>query len=205
MSLPLIPFAKLPYKEWNDETEKKPRLEKVEHENEVFYIQKQADQNSLEKKLKERKRGKPKRFKRVIEDESEESDQSDSSSGDSSEYDLIQHIKDLLPGETGQNGEKPTKQANSLHLEELRAVKKPTNYFAVFHRVGKYIEDVKARERERRKHHLLRHFEEKVKEYDELQRQKIQEALEKKQKDKLLEEYHRQQRIARNSKKVSFV
>jgi hypothetical protein len=201
MSLPLIPFAKLPFKEWIDEnTEKKPRLKSVEHEDQVFRIK--GVETEQQKRIKERKRGRPRRFKKVVEESSESEEIESVSSGDSSEYDLLDHIRDLLPQEVGQNGvKKLTKQANSLHLGELRVVNKPVSYIGLLSSVGNYAEQLKAEERERRKHHLLRHYEEQVKKYDELQRKRIAETLEQKTNEQLLDQFHRQQRIERNSRK----
>jgi hypothetical protein len=220
MSLPLIPFAKIPHKQWKDkETEKKPRLVSVEHENEVFYIKKKDEQASQQparplkehRKLQAGKRFGGRRNGGMDEDDDEEenNDEDDSGSDESSEYDLLEHIKELLPeeiGAFGYNGDgllgRNGKKANAAHLDDLQLKKKKRDYFFLFNFVIRRIEEARARERERRKHHLLRHFEQKVKEYDSLQKQKVEEAFEKKKNQILLEDYHRQQRIDRNSKKV---
>jgi hypothetical protein len=221
MSLPLIPFAKIPHKQWKDkETEKKPRLVSVEHGNELFYIKKKDEQASQQPPRPVKERRKPQAGKRfggrrnggTEEDDDSEEDKDnhdDSGSDDSSEYDLLEHIKELLPeeiGAFGYNGDgllgRNGRNANAAHLDDLQLKKKKRDYFFLFNYVIRRIEEAKARERDRRKHHLLRHFEQKVKEYDSLQKQKVEEAFEKKKNESLLEDYHRQQRIERNSKKV---
>jgi hypothetical protein len=205
--LPLIPFNKIPHKVWKDEeTEKKGRLETVEHNGEVFHVKRQVALNSYEIKMKEKlRRPKSKGLNFGSDDEDdEEGDDSGHSSDESSEYDLLEHIKDLLPGDIV-NGEKPKKAANTLHLQDLKPVKKRWDYLYFAKLLGRKVEELKARERERRKHHLLRHFEEQVKKYDEQQKKNIYDAYERLQRERALEELHRIKRIERNSKKVSFL
>jgi hypothetical protein len=205
--LPSIPFNKIPHKVWKDEeTEKKARLETVQHNGEVFHVKRQVALNSYEMKMKEKlRRPNSKSLNYGSDDDDDEGgDDSGHSSDESSEYDLLEHIKDLLPGDIV-NGEKPKKIANTLHLQDLKPVKKRWDYLYFAKLLGKKVEELKARERERRKHHLLRHFEEQVKKYDEQQKKNIHDAYERLQRERALEELHRLKRIERNSKKVSLL
>ena len=59
-----------------------------------------------------------------------------------------------------------------------------------------------AAERERRKHHLIAEFEEKVRRYDEDQKEMLQKELEKMRNDVLLEAHRRLKRIEKNSVQV---
>lgn len=171
--LPIIPFAKLPRKEWNKKTEKKERL--TWKDGDIYRE----------------------------ESESEELDDSDGSSASSSEYDLIEHINSLMP--EIENG-KVTRKANESHLEDLRVKAKPKRYLrrALAAGVG-YIQGWRERERERRKHYIIKEFEERVRQYDELHRKEVQERLEAEEKELKLEAYRREQRILRNSRKVLFL
>eukprot|EP01039_Chlorochromonas_danica_P000468 gene468-506_t len=167
--LPVIPFAKLPRKEWNKKTEKKERL-----------IWKDGDIHREES-------------------ESGELDESDGSSASSSEYDLLEHISNLMP--EIENG-KVTRKANDSHLQDLRVKAKPKRYLsrALAAGVG-YIQGWRERERERRKHYIIKEFEERVRQYDELHRKEVQERLEAEERELKLEAYRREQRILRNSRK----
>ncbi len=167
MALPVIPFAKLPRKNWEENTEKKERIEIIDPPS----------------------------------PEESSSEEESVSSSSSSEYDLIQHLSDLLPGEL-ENGEKPKKQANIAHLEDLRVKRKPPDRLKYIKYFYGYIKQMRARERERRKHHILKEYEAKIKAYDEMLKKQVQDELEAKEKEVKLEAYRRLKRIERNSRKV---
>ncbi|RYH20641.1 hypothetical protein EON65_22860 [archaeon] len=132
--------------------------------------------------------------------EIEESSES-SSSGSSSEYDLLDHIATLMPGYNEEG--KLTKKAHDAHLEDMRPKKVRKDYFKYVRASWQYVSTMRARERERRKHYIIREYEEKVRKFDEMRRKVIQDELDAQEKEIKLEAYRREQRIARNSRKVS--
>lgn len=181
MALPLIPFASLPRREYKKGPvtiggEIKPRLDltKVFHE---------GDEDEY------------------YEEEEVALSDSDSSSS-SSEYDLLQHLADLLPGDL-ENGMKPTKEANNAHLADLKVVKRRPDRLKYVKYAYRYVMTMRARERERRKHYIIKEYERKIKEFDELQKKMRDDAMAEEEKAIRLEEEERQQRIIRNSRKVN--
>ncbi len=119
-------------------------------------------------------------------------------SDSSSEFDLQQHLADLLPGDLV-DGMKPTKQANTDHLGELRVTKKKKDRYRIFKMCYRAIKDWRAEERERRKHHIIREFEEKVRQYDEKLKLEIEEDIKAHKIAVALEAYRTEQRIKKNS------
>jgi hypothetical protein len=172
MSLPVIPFAHLPRKEWHRKLEKKPRDKSSWHPDVPPPSPKQSESES-------------------------ESEVSSSSS----EYDLLEHIQSLLPEVV--DG-KVTKKADETHLEDLRVKKKTKNVVAdTVVKTFTYVAGYRQRERDRRKHYLLKEYEEVIKKYDEELKKQQEDQQEKERRERLLEEYRREQRILRNSKKVN--
>jgi len=70
--------------------------------------------------------------------------------------------------------------------------------------VYRLIKRRRAAERERRKHHLIADFEEKVRRYDKEQKELLEKELEKMKNDVLLEAHRRLKRIEKNSVKVGY-
>lgn len=130
-----------------------------------------------------------------IEDSSESS-----SSGSSFEYDLLDHIATLMPGYNEEG--KLTKKAHDAHLEDMRPKKVRKDYFKFVRTSLQYVSTMRARERERRKHYIIREYEEKIRKFDEVRRKTIQDELDAQEKELKLEAYRREQRIIRNSRKV---
>lgn len=124
-------------------------------------------------------------------------------SDSSSEYDLLDHLATLLPGEVV-NG-RVTKTANTQHLEDLRVKKSATKKVGLVQSVVNYFEDMKARERERRKHHVLKEFEAKIQRYEEEKQRHLELQLEELEKQDMIEEVRRLKRIERNSRKVIYI
>jgi hypothetical protein len=90
-----------------------------------------------------------------------------------------------------------------LHLEDLRKIPKQSSFFRdLFLYVYRLIKRRRAAERERRKHHLIADFEEKVRRYDKEQKELLEKELEKMKNDVLLEAHRRLKRIEKNSVKV---
>ncbi len=168
MAFPIIPFAKLPRKTWNEKTEKKERIEIIDPPSPV----------------------------------EEEEEVASISSSSSSEYDLLEHLQELLPGDL-ENGEKPKKNASTAHLDDLKVSKQKKDRWRYVKQAIHFMKTWRANERERRKHYILREYEQKIAEYDAHCRQHIQDELAKHEKEVKLEAYRRLQRIERNSKKVS--
>lgn len=167
MAFPIIPFAKLPRKYWDDQAEKKGRIEVIDPPS----------------------------------SEEEEDEVVSIASSSSSEYDLIQHLQDLLPGDLV-DGQKPNKAANTAHLDDLKVQKKRVDRLKYVKQAYHFLKTFRERERERRKHYILAEFEQKVKAYDEMCRKKIQDELDAHEKATKLEAHRRLERIKRNSKKV---
>lgn len=178
-TLPLIPFAKLPRKEWKNVPvteggELKPRIDLK-----TLLLR---DDNSDD-------------------EENYEEDEIDDDSNASSEgYDLLQHLADLLPGEVT-NGRKPVKEANLDHLADLKNLPPPSQRFKTIKAAYKWVMTMRARERTRRKHHVLLEYEKLVREFDGLQQQIRSIALQEYEKEIKQEEYRRIKQIDRNSRK----
>lgn len=182
----IVPFAKVPKKKWETGEEKKPRLDidlrsESDLDDELSESQFISDSDSSDSDVGSR------RFQDEDEDEG---------------FDLEEHIKSLLPGAVV-DGLKPTQKANMDHLEDLRPKKVRRNRF--IKRVRKaytFFATMRRRERERRKHYLLRDMENRVKEYDALKKRQIQERLIAHYKEVMLEAHRRRAQIKKNSKKV---
>jgi hypothetical protein len=187
---PTIPFASLPRKTYKKGPmtaggEMKPRLDlkKLFDENEVtddytnFLYESSSDDDVIVRK-----------------------GESDDDSG--SEYDLLEHLAELLPGELD-NGKKPPKEANTQHLQELRPIKKKIDHLRFIKDPINYILSWPTRERERRKHYIFKEYEQQLIKLDEiqakirLQEREVQEQLIRK------EAIERRKRIERNSRKVN--
>lgn len=90
-----------------------------------------------------------------------------------------------------------------MHLKDLREIPKESSFIRdLFMYVYRLIKRRRAAERLRRKHHLLVEFEEKVRRYDEEQKELLQQELEKMRNDVLLEAHRRLKRIEKNSVQV---
>lgn len=116
----------------------------------------------------------------------------------SSEFDILAHLADLLPGDLV-DGQKPTKKANDAHLADLRVTKKKKEKYRIFKQCYRAVVEWRAKERIRRKHHIIREFEEKVRLYDEKLRQEIEDDIEAHKIAVALEAYRTEQRIKKNS------
>lgn len=172
----VIPFHRPPKKRWEPGAEKKKRL--------VIDLSKDEDEDIEDET-----------FSADYDDDSESSEESEEG------FNMQKHIEDLLPGDLV-DGMKPTKAANATHLEDLRAVHKKVDRFSIFKSFYRFIKRVRARERERRKHYILKEWEAKIKQYDENQKQAILDKMEAHKKEVLLEKYRSAQRRIRNSRKV---
>ena len=174
-SVQIVPFHRPPKKSWIEGMEKKKRLR--------IDLTRDEDDDIEEEK-----------FQEYVSDDSSES-------SEDSGFDMMQHIADLLPGDLV-DGHKPSKQANMSHLEDLRVVAKKNDRVGIFRRFYRFIQRKRAEERERRKHYIIREWEEKIKEYDENQKQAILDRMEAHRKEVLLEKHRSEQRRIRNSRKV---
>lgn len=128
-------------------------------------------------------------------------DMSESSEESEASFDMQEYIAGLLPGELV-DGKKPTKGANTSHLEDLRVKKKKKDRWKYFKILFRFIIRKRREERLRRKHYILKEWEKKIKEYDENQKQLILEKMEQHRKEVLLERHRAYLRRVKNSKKV---
>lgn len=184
MSLPHIPFAQLPRREYKKGPvsiggEVKPRLDL----DKFFNGEEEVEEF----------------------DDADYESESDASSTDSG-YDLMKHVASLLPGEL-EDGKKPPKEADTTHLQDLKVVKKRPDRLKYVKQAYTWVMTMRARERERRKHYILREYERRIREFDELQKKVREDAIQEEERLIRQEAKERQQRIERNSRKVwkSFV
>lgn len=126
-------------------------------------------------------------------------DEIESNSDSSSEYDLLEHLASLLPGEVV-DGKKPPKTANASHLDALQKIK-PEPKRSYLSKITGFLGEQRALERERRKHHVIREYEEKIKRYEAEKEHQLQIQLQEITKQENIEELRRLKRIERNSKK----
>lgn len=175
----VIPFHRPPKKRWEPGAEKKKRL--------VIDLSKDEDEGIEDET-----------FNADYEDDSESSEESEE------EFDMQRHIEDLLPGDLV-DGMKPKKAANDSHLVDLRVVRKKVDRFAIFKAFYRYMKQLRAQERERRKHYILKEWEAKIKLYEEQERQAVLDKMEAYRKEVLLEKYRSAQRRIRNSRKVCII
>lgn len=174
---PIVPFVPQPKKEWVRDQEKKARIEVEDEESEE-----DEDYGNLSD-----------------EDELESVSSYSSASSDDS---MQQHIKRLLPGEVGDDGEKNDKKADvSLIVGDLREIKRKRDWLYYVTWVWTKFQDARKRERLRRKHHILREFEHRIAQYYENQQKKIKENLVKHERAVHLERYQSEMRLRKNSKK----
>lgn len=131
-------------------------------------------------------------------EEEERGDDNDSDDG----FNLMKHIESLLPGDYVDG--KPTKAANKQHLEDLRPSKKKWKKINYRRYLGNAVKNHMEKQREKRKHHILREYEEKIKKYYLAEQERITKELEEQQKAVLLEAYRTHERIKKNSIKVSY-
>lgn len=169
----VVPFHRPPKKEWKEDAEKKKRL--------VIDLTRDEEDD--------------------IEEETFVEYVDDDDSSDEDDFDIAQHIADLLPGEII-DGKKPVKQANTSHLEDLRYVAKRKKNFGLVRRFYNFIQRKRAEERERRKHYILKEWEAKIKKYDEDMKQAILDKMAAHRIEVLLELHRSEQRRIRNSRKV---
>ncbi len=169
-----MPFIRPPKKEWHDKMEKKERI--VLSDSDESYDSYDSESNS----------------------ESSSSSDSDASS----EFDIQKHLADLLPGELV-DGMKPTKKANDTHLSDLRYVKKKKDKYRIFKLCYRAVKEWRAEERLRRKHHIIKEYEEKIKKFDEQLKKEIEEDVKAHKIAIALEAYRTEQRIKKNSVVVS--
>ena len=172
----IVPFHRPPKKEWKDGAEKKKRL--------VIDLSKDEDDDIEDEQ-----------FNNYIENSESSEEESEQ------EFDMQRHIEDLLPGDLI-DGMKPTKKANMSHLEDLRVVKTKGETFKYFRMVYRFIQRKRSEERERRKHYILKEWEERVKKYDADQKQAVLDRMEAHRKEVLLELHRSDMRRKRNSRKV---
>jgi hypothetical protein len=170
----IVPFHRPPKKAWKEGVEKKTRL----------YIDLSQAEDGLEEEAPI-----------FYEEESESSEESEQS------FDMQEYVAGLLPGELV-DGKKPTRGANTAHLEDMRVVKKPKDTFKYFKIFYRFIQRKRREERLRRKHYILKEWEEKIKEYDEKQKQAVLDKMEQHRKEVLLERHRSNLRRIKNSKKV---
>ena len=175
----IVPFAKLPHKRWHDKVEKKARLNLKFREKEEFEEEGEEEE----------------------EEESGEEEE-DSSDSDAS-ITLAEHIANLLPGDVVDG--QPPKAADTSHLADLAPDKKRPDYFKYCKMCCAIISRMRARERERRKHHIYKEYEELLRKYDEKKKELVREAMQAHEDAIALEDYRRKLRIKRNSKKVSML
>lgn len=136
---------------------------------------------------------------KVRQDDLEEQSNGSEASDESSEYDLLQHIASLMPDV--KEG-KVAKKADDTHLRDMRVKPEKKQYIKkALARGMAYIKGMRARERERRKHYLIKDLERKVREYNALHQKAIQDELLAEEEAVRREQLRRQQRIARNSRK----
>jgi len=184
---PIVPFVILPKKEFYKDSEKKPRLNiKLDH-----YINSDSESDISDYDNKD-------------DDDIDETDgvtDIEDVSSNKDEYDLIEHLQSLLPDELV-NGKPIRKDLNTSYLEDLRYKPKPTEYFKLFRSLYRVIKEARMRERERRKHYILREYEMRVKEYDVKRRQNILDRMQQQRNEVLMEAYRTELRRAQNSKKV---
>lgn len=196
----IVPFAPLPKKSWKHGAEKKERLP-IDLTSEVSSADEDEDEYSEEDSDSEDD------YYDDYDDSGRRnlntaSTQQETADNDEEYFDLQKHIESLLPGEIGEDG-KPRKGAGGLdlYLDDLRK-KKPNRdrlkYVKYFYRVAVRW---RRQERERRKHYLLKEFEERIRVYDEMQKQLIRSKMIEHQKEVLMEAHRRRKRIERNSKK----
>jgi hypothetical protein len=172
----VVPFNRPPKKEWVNGAEKKKRL--------TIDLTRDEDDD--------------------IEDENFNDYEVSSESSESSEeeiFDMQAYIADLLPGEVI-DGMKPTKKANTAHLEDLRYKPKPVDRLKYIKFIYRFIQRKRAQERERRKHYIIKEWEQKIKEYDAKLRQDVEDKMEAHRKEVLIELHRAEQRRIRNSRKV---
>lgn len=120
-------------------------------------------------------------------------------SDNDSEYDLLEHLASLMP-EIKEG--KVVKKADDSHLLDMRH-KPPSKAVvsaAINSTVG-YIKGWRARERERRKHYIIKELEQRARMFEEKHHESILAQLEAEERAEKLEEYRREQRIIRNSRK----
>jgi hypothetical protein len=132
--------------------------------------------------------------------ESDFDDDSDASSVESV-YDLMQHVADLLPGDL-EDGRKPKKEADMSHLQDLKVTKKKPDRLKYVKIVYNWVRTMRARERERRKHYILREYEQRISDFDNLQKKFREDAMLEEEKLIQKETKERQKRIERNSRQV---
>lgn len=182
-----MPFIILPKKEFYKGSEKKPRLNiKVDH-----YINSDSESDISD-------------YDNIDDDDIDESDgvtDIEDVSSNKDEYDLIEHLQSLLPDELV-NGKPTKKDLNTSYLEDLTYKPKPIEYLRLFRYIYSAIKTARMRERERRKHYILREYEMRVKEYDEKRRQGILDRMQQQRNEVLLEAYRTELRRAQRSKKV---
>ena len=118
-----------------------------------------------------------------------------------SEFDLAKHIATLLPDELI-DGKPTNKEANRAHLEDLKYIPKPINYLWCFYYIYHRINNARIKERERRKHYIIKEYEKKVELYDINRKEWILKQIEQQEKDVKLEIYRSELRRIKNSKKV---
>jgi hypothetical protein len=184
---PIVPFIILPKKEFYNGSEKKPRLNiKLDR-----YINSDSESDISD-------------YDNIDDDDIDETDgvtDFEDVSSNKDEYDLIEHLKSLLPDELV-NGKPTKKDLNTSYLEDLRYKPKPIEYLRLFRCIYSAIKEARMRERERRKHYILREYEMRVKEYDEKRRQGILDRMQQQRNEVLLEAYRTELRRAQRSKKV---
>lgn len=173
----IIPFHRPPKKEWKAGVEKKKRL----------FIDLSKEEDGLEEEVPT-----------FYEDFSESSEESEES------FDMQEYVAGLLPGEVV-DGKKPLKKANTAHLEELRVKKVKKDRWKYFKMLFRFIIRKRREERERRKHYILKEWEQKLKQYVEKEQQAVQAKMEEHRKELLLEQHRSNLRRIRNSKKVSLL
>jgi hypothetical protein len=172
----IVPFHREPIKKWGQDQEKKKRL--------VINLDKEEDEDIDEENFNSS----------YIKEEDSESESEE-------EFDLQQHLEDLLPGELV-DGLKPAKEANRTHLEDLKHKPKRVDRFRYIKDAFNFIQAARRRERERRKHYILMEWEDRIKEYDLKSKQEVLDQMEAQRKEVLLEVYRSDQRRIKNSKKV---
>ena len=180
-----MPFVILPKKEFYTDSEKKPRLNiNLDH-----YINSDSESDVSD-------------YDDVDDDDDiDEISDIEDVSKNNDDYDLIEHLQSLLPDELV-NGKPVNKALNTSYLEDLRYKPKPREYFKLFRFVFRIIMEARAKERERRKHYILREYEQKVKEYDMKRRQDMLDRMQRQRNEVLMEAYRSELRRAKNSKKV---
>ena len=153
--LPVIPFAKLPRKQYRTAKQaaaaglgvygfdRKKRMD-------ITSILQEYDPSLVPPK--------------PIVEEAEESSESESSESESSEdsFDLLEHLADLLPSEVDEKGRPTGKKANNAHLQDLKEVKVAKDRFKYFKEKMRQLQEWRAKERIRRKHYLLTEYENRI-------------------------------------------